>query len=93
LHAGDSTGPFNTLADAQAAGAVALNYGAFVYAVMSFLILAIAIFLLIRSVNRLQPHEEPGPAAPEKECRIAFTPFPSKPFAARIALQNQILKP
>lgn len=69
LHAGESAGPFNTLADAQAAGVVTLNYGVFINAIMSFFIIAIAMYLLIRAVNRLQPQEEPEKVPPsEKEC-------------------------
>ena len=77
LHAGETAGPFNTLADAQAAGAVTLNYGVFVNAIVSFFIIAIAMFLLIRTMNRLQPDEEPEPAAPsEKECPYCKTSIP-----------------
>lgn len=42
-----------TLAEAQKAGAVTLNYGTFVNAVLNFLVVAVALFLLIRSINRL----------------------------------------
>ena len=66
LKAGDTAGPFATLADAQAAGVVTLNYGVFVNAIVSFLIVALAMFLLIRTINRLQPKEEAAPAAPEE---------------------------
>jgi large conductance mechanosensitive channel len=50
-------GPFATLADAQAAGAVTLNYGPFINTVISFLIVAFAIFIVIRSINRLKRQE------------------------------------
>ena len=59
--------PYTTLAEAQAAGAVTLNYGVFVNAVITFLIVAFSVFLLVRAANRLQPQE--APAAPTaKEC-------------------------
>ena len=59
--------PYATLAEAQAAGAVTLNYGVFVNAVITFLIVAFSVFLLVRAANRLQPQE--APAAPTtKEC-------------------------
>jgi large conductance mechanosensitive channel len=59
--------PYATLAEAQAAGAVTVNYGVFVNAVITFLIVAFAVFLLVRAANRLQPRE--APAAPTtKEC-------------------------
>ena len=47
--------PYPTLAAAKAAGAPTLNYGAFLQAIVDFLIIAFAIFLLIRHVNRLFP--------------------------------------
>jgi large conductance mechanosensitive channel len=59
--------PYATLAEAQAAGAVTVNYGIFVNAVITFLIVAFAVFLLVRAANRLQP--QAAPAAPTtKEC-------------------------
>jgi large conductance mechanosensitive channel len=59
--------PYATLAEAQAAGAVTLNYGVFVNAVITFLIVAFSVFLLVRAANRLKPQE--APAAPTtKEC-------------------------
>src|SRR5688500_3267597 len=45
--------PYASLAAAKAAGAVTLNYGSFLNTVMSFLIVALAIFLLVRAVNRM----------------------------------------
>jgi large conductance mechanosensitive channel len=53
--------PYGSLADAKAAGAVTLNYGVFINSVVSFLIVAFAVFLLVRSVSKLQ---RPDPAAP-----------------------------
>jgi len=69
--------PFATLADAQAAGAPTLNYGAFINNVIDFAIIALVIFLLIRAVNRLQ---KPAPAAPAttKDCPFCFTAIPIK---------------
>jgi len=52
--------PYPTLAAARDAGAVTLNYGAFVNTIITFLIVALAIFLLVRAVNRLYRQ----PAAP-----------------------------
>lgn len=54
-------GTYDTLAAAKAAGAVTLNYGAFLNAVIDFLIVAFAIFLLIQQVNRLT--KKPAPPA------------------------------
>ena len=61
--------PHASLADAQAAGAVTINYGLFINAMVSFLIVAFVMFLLIRSTNRLKREEEAPPAEPTtKEC-------------------------
>jgi large conductance mechanosensitive channel len=63
LKAGTPPPPYATPADAQAAGAVTINYGLFINAVISFLIIALAVFLLVRAVNRLrQEHAEEAPA-------------------------------
>jgi large conductance mechanosensitive channel len=60
---------YGSLAAAQEAGAATLNYGLFINAVINFIIVAFAIFLLIRGLNRLQRQEEEAPPAPtEKEC-------------------------
>ena len=56
-----AAGPYGSLADAKAAGAVTLNYGVFINAVVSFLLVALAVFLLVRLVAKLQ---KPDPAAP-----------------------------
>jgi large conductance mechanosensitive channel len=52
-----------TLAEAQKAGAVTLNYGIFINTLINFLVVAIALFLLIRSINRLTTPETPAEAA------------------------------
>ena len=56
--------PYAALADAKAAGAVTVNYGLFFNAVISFLIVAFAVFMLVRSVNILRRQEEAPPAEP-----------------------------
>lgn len=53
--------PYSSLAEAKAAGAVTLNYGLFVNAVVSFIIVAFAVFLLVRLAAKLH---RPDPAAP-----------------------------
>lgn len=62
-----SGGKYASLADAQAAGAVTLNYGAFLKTAIYFIIVAFVIFLLIRQVNKLQKPAEPAPVV-TKEC-------------------------
>jgi large conductance mechanosensitive channel len=64
LREGAPGAPLATLAEAQAAGAVTINYGVFVNAVISFLIVSFAVFLLVRNFNRLRRQEEAAPAAP-----------------------------
>jgi len=57
-------GPYETLAAAQEAGAVTINYGLFFNEIISFLIVAFAVFMLVRSFNKLKKEEEAAPAAP-----------------------------
>ena len=67
-------GPFASLADARAAGAVTINYGIFVNTIVSFLIVAFCVFLLVRGMNRMKTKEEAPPAEPEtKECPFCFS--------------------
>jgi large conductance mechanosensitive channel len=61
---GTVAGPYATLTAAQEAGAVTINYGVFANAIISFLIVAFAVFLLVRSFNKLKREEEAAPAAP-----------------------------
>ena len=61
------TGPSEaTLADAQKAGAVTLNIGVFLNAVIQFLIVSFAVFWLIKALTRLHVREEATPAAPPR---------------------------
>jgi large conductance mechanosensitive channel len=63
LKAGATAGPYASLADAKTAGAVTINYGMFINAVISFLIVAFAVFLLIKGMNSMRRKEAPAPAA------------------------------
>jgi large conductance mechanosensitive channel len=58
LKAGDPVGPYLTLAAAQEAGAVTLNYGLFVNTLINFLVVAVSIFLVVRTMNRMRKEEE-----------------------------------
>lgn len=79
LKAGTPAGPYASLADAQTAGAVTINIGLFINAIISFVIVAFAVFLVVKAVNRLKRKEEPKPAAPvTKECPMCFTEIPVK---------------
>ena len=74
LKSGATPGPYPTLALAQEAGAVTINYGLFINSIIIFLIMALALFVLIRGVNRMQKEEEVPPTEPtEKECPHCFT--------------------
>lgn len=67
--------PYATLADAHAAGAVTLNYGTFINNIVTFLIVAFAIFLVVRAANRLRPPE--AAAAPNtRDCPYCRMPIP-----------------
>jgi large conductance mechanosensitive channel len=57
LQAGDPGGPYSTLAFAQEAGAVTLNYGLFVNALVSFIVVAFAMFLIVKAINRVYREE------------------------------------
>ncbi|HSM95022.1 MAG TPA: large conductance mechanosensitive channel protein MscL [Rhizomicrobium sp.] len=57
-------GNFSTLAEAQKAGAVTINYGLFINTIINFLIVALALFALIRGINRLQTKPLPADATP-----------------------------
>jgi large conductance mechanosensitive channel len=63
---------------AKAAGAATLNYGLFLNTVIDFVIVAFAIFLLIRQVNRFMPKKEAAPAAHTKECPRCLSQIPVK---------------
>jgi large conductance mechanosensitive channel len=67
-------GPYATLEAAREAGAVTINYGVFIDNVVSFLIVAFAVFLLIKSINKLQRKEEEAPPPPDKkDCPYCLT--------------------
>jgi large conductance mechanosensitive channel len=67
--------PYASLADAKGAGAVTINYGVFLNTLITFLIVALAIFLLIRMVNRL--YRRPAPPTPNtKPCPYCAMTIP-----------------
>lgn len=79
LKEGGTAGPYATLAAAQEAGAVTISYGLFINAVISFIIVAFAVFLLIKSINKLQAEEEaPAEEPTEKECPFCCSSIPIK---------------
>ena len=72
-------GTFTKLVEAKAAGAPTLNYGLFMNTIIDFVIVAFAIFLLVRQVNRLQREPAPAPVAPTtKDCPYCCSAVPLK---------------
>ena len=72
-----SSGSFQSLADAQKAGAATINIGLFINTIVYFLIVAFAIFISIKQLNRLK--KEAPPADPsEKDCPFCFSRIPIK---------------
>jgi large conductance mechanosensitive channel len=68
---------FPSLAAAKAAGAPTLNYGAFVTAIINFIIIGFAVFLVVRAVNRLAaPRPTPPPPATTQECPYCVMTIP-----------------
>lgn len=87
-----AAGPYAALADAKAAGAVSINYGLFLNAVISFLIVSFAVFMLIRSINTLRRKEEAPPAQPTtRECPFCVSTISLK--ASRCPNCTSELKP
>lgn len=79
LKSGSPVGPYATLAEAQKAGAVTLNYGTFINNVVSFFIVAVAVFILVRGMNRLERLEKAPPEAPTtKTCSFCQMTIPIK---------------
>jgi large conductance mechanosensitive channel len=72
-----AAGPYASLAEAKAAGAVTLNIGVFFNSIVNFLIVAFAMFLVIRGMNRMK-REAPAAAPTTKECPHCFTAIPIK---------------
>ncbi len=64
LKEGAAAGPYPTVEAAQKAGAVTFNYGVFINTCLSFVIVAFAVFLLVRAINQMKREEEAKPAEP-----------------------------
>ena len=85
LKQGNPAGPYTSLAAAQAAGAVSINYGTFINTIINFIIVAAAIFFfIVRPIARMDARQKamqpaPAPAAPTtKECPFCTTSIPIK---------------
>ena len=75
LKDGKVAGPYDTLAAAQAAGAVTMNVGVFLNKIISFLIVSFSVFALVKAMNKAKRAEPaPAPAAPTtKECPLCLS--------------------
>jgi large conductance mechanosensitive channel len=69
--------PYTSLADAKAAGAATINYGLFLNAIINFLIISLAIFLVVKAANKLQK-PRPAEAPTTKECPYCCSTIPIK---------------
>lgn len=75
LKQGAAAGPFATLAEAQKAGAITINYGLFINTIISFIIVAFAVFLIVRNINKMKREEAPA-AATTKKCPHCVSEIP-----------------
>jgi len=74
IKAGDPAGPYAALAAAKEAGAITINYGIFINNIVSFLIVAFALFMVIRGMNKMKKQEAKEPAeATTKECSYCLS--------------------
>ncbi len=79
LKQGKVPGPYESLAAAKTAGAISINYGFFINTLISFVIVAFAVFLLIRGINQLKRQEAAPPPVPTtKECPYCLSTIPIK---------------
>lgn len=77
LKEGEIGAPYATLADAQAAGAVTVNYGIFINSLISFIIVAWVVFLLVKALNRLQrEQEQPQEEPTSRDCPYCLSTIP-----------------
>ncbi len=77
LKEGAVAAPYGTLAAAQEAGAVTIDYGVFFNTVVNFLIVAFAVFMMVKAINSWQKPEEEEPAEPTtKDCSYCYTTIP-----------------
>lgn len=76
LKQGKTPGPYAALANAKSAGAVTVNYGMFFNALISFLIVAFAVFLLIKGMNSLRRKPEAAEEPSTKNCPFCASVIP-----------------
>ncbi len=76
LKEGKAAGPYASIAAAKAAGAVTMNFGLFVNTIINFFIVAFAVFILVKNVNRFRKQEEEAPT--KKDCPFCLSSIPIK---------------
>jgi large conductance mechanosensitive channel len=95
LKEGAVAGPYPSLAEAQAVGAVSINYGVFINTIISFIIIAVVVFfLVVRPIARMHARQKAAEAAPApntKECPYCYSTIPIK--ATRCPNCTSELKP
>jgi large conductance mechanosensitive channel len=84
----DAAASLTTLAQAKAAGAVTLNYGAFINVIVSFIIISFTVFLLIKAINRFKKASEPSNT---RDCPYCLLSIPKK--ASRCSHCTSEIKP
>jgi len=77
LKQGHTAAPYVSLAAAKAAGAVTISYGLFINSVISFLIVAFALFIVVKAMNQWKRKETP-PEPKTKDCKYCFSAIPIK---------------
>ncbi len=79
LKEGAQAGPYASVAAAKAAGAVTINYGLFINTIINFVIVAFAVFMMVKAMNRMK-REQPAPAAAPttKDCPFCLSAIPLK---------------
>lgn len=73
LKEGSTAAPYASLAVAKEAGAVTLNYGAFINTLINFLIVGFSIFMVIRAANRMMTRPAPAPAPTTRDCPFCLS--------------------
>jgi large conductance mechanosensitive channel len=95
LRDGAAAGPYESLAVAREAGAITLNYGSLIGATISFVLVALAAFVLVRFINRLRRRQKDGDSPPvdpaTRQCSECLSEVPKK--ARRCAYCTSALSP
>ncbi len=93
LKEGKIAGPYASLAGAQEAGAVTVNYGIFANTIVNFIIVAFALFLIIRVINKIKAQEEALPAEPTtKDCPYCLSRIPIKAIRCSHCTSELVIK-